>query len=232
MRCSGRMLVRFTADTSLTRAGFAASFIAAPAAALTRAPAAVGCARVSNLTAPSGEVVDGSGAEPYLPNANCTWNIVAPRRLIALSFVAFDLELPYDRVSRTLPHCTPQYRPVPHSTAQCRCAQYRPVPHSGSQCRSVQPSTTACCIAQVRVYDGAESGGIVLFEPTQTPPLNTSLIARYSFLATATMCARCVCVCARALACVCVRVRACVCCVCVRVRASAPVSHSGTFEAL
>jgi hypothetical protein len=130
------MLVRFTADTSLTRAGFAASFIAAPAAALTRAPAAVGCARVSNLTAPSGEVVDGSGAEPYLPNANCTWNIVAPRRLIALSFVAFDLELPYDRVSRTLPHCTPQYRPVPHSTAQYPTVPPSAAVRSTAQCRT------------------------------------------------------------------------------------------------
>jgi hypothetical protein len=135
------MLVRFTADTSLTRAGFAASFIAAPAAALTRAPAAVGCARVSNLTAPSGEVVDGSGAEPYLPNANCTWNIVAPRRLIALSFVAFDLELPYDRVSRTLPHCTPQYRPVPHSTAQYRPVPLCAVPPSAAQRLAVPLST-------------------------------------------------------------------------------------------
>ena len=137
MRCSGRMLVRFTADTSLTRAGFAASFIAAPAAALTRAPAAVGCASVSNLTAPSGEVVDGSGAEPYLPNANCTWNIVAPRRLIALSFVAFDLELPYDRVSRTLPHCTAHYRPVPLCAVPPSAAQRLAVPLSTAQYYSV-----------------------------------------------------------------------------------------------
>ena len=57
------------------------------------------CNGITNLTAPSGKITDGSGSANYNNNSNCMW-VIAPAGAtqISLKFTSFDTEADYDTV--------------------------------------------------------------------------------------------------------------------------------------
>jgi hypothetical protein len=86
------MFVRFTSNTSGTAAGFTANY--------TSVNAAPGnCSGQQTLTAPTGTVTDGSGANPYPNNANCSW-LIQPTGAtqVQFTFAFLDTESGYDYV--------------------------------------------------------------------------------------------------------------------------------------
>lgn len=57
------------------------------------------CSGVTNLTASSGTITDGSGTADYQNNSNCKWVIAPPGATqISLNFTSFDTEASYDSV--------------------------------------------------------------------------------------------------------------------------------------
>lgn len=86
----GSMFVRFYTDLLVTRPGWTATYIS---------NTTTYCAGTTSLTAPSGTFSDGSGANQYGNNSECSWYIHPPgAQSITLSFTAFDTEADYDGV--------------------------------------------------------------------------------------------------------------------------------------
>jgi len=87
----GSMLVRFISDLEVTKQGFSAYY--------TSTQNAYCSGTTTTLTAPSGTFNDGSGANNYANNTNCSW-LIQPTNAssITLSFSAFNTELNYDGV--------------------------------------------------------------------------------------------------------------------------------------
>ena len=87
----GSMFIRFYSDVSNNYAGWSAYYTS------TQTPYCNGTA--TTLTASSGSFSDGSGANKYANNSNCSWLIQpANATSITLSFSSFDTELNYDGV--------------------------------------------------------------------------------------------------------------------------------------
>ncbi|HNW89430.1 MAG TPA: C10 family peptidase [Bacteroidales bacterium] len=77
------MLVRFQTNSSTTNTGWRATY---------RSSFPVYCSGISTLTASSGTVADGSGADNYTYNHLCRWSIAPPNAAsITLNFTAFNL---------------------------------------------------------------------------------------------------------------------------------------------
>jgi Zn-dependent metalloprotease len=88
---SGSLLVRFKTDFSLTRSGWAAYYTSTQNSA---------CSGFTTLTAASGTLSDGSGANDYANNVHCSWLIQpANAQSITLAFSAFVTESYYDGVT-------------------------------------------------------------------------------------------------------------------------------------
>jgi hypothetical protein len=86
----GSMLVRFYSDMAVTHQGWSATYTS------TTAPY---CNGQTTLTAPSGNFSDGSGANQYANNSNCSWLIQPPGAAsITLSFVSLSTEVNNDGV--------------------------------------------------------------------------------------------------------------------------------------
>lgn len=87
----GSMLVRFISDIEVNKQGFSAYYTS------TQNPYCSGT--TTTLTTPSGTFNDGSGANNYANNTNCSWLIQpANASSISLSFSAFNTEQNYDGV--------------------------------------------------------------------------------------------------------------------------------------
>lgn len=82
------MFIRFVSDDSFTAPGFSANYT-------TNIP----CSGTTNLTAASGSITDGSGANNYGCSANCKW-LIQPSGAtsITLNFTSFSTENGYDFV--------------------------------------------------------------------------------------------------------------------------------------
>ncbi|OJV24262.1 MAG: hypothetical protein BGO32_04440 [Bacteroidetes bacterium 37-13] len=86
----GSMFVRFVTDVAVTAQGFSATYTS------TTNPY---CNGLTTLTAPSGNLSDGSGFNQYANNAQCSWLIQPPNATaITLSFVDFNTEQNKDGV--------------------------------------------------------------------------------------------------------------------------------------
>ena len=86
----GSMLVRFYSDLLEVRQGWSATYNS------TSSPY---CNGQTTLTAPSGNFADGSGANQYSNNSQCSWLIQPPNATsVTLSFVAFSTEQNNDGV--------------------------------------------------------------------------------------------------------------------------------------
>lgn len=85
----GSMLVRFISDLEVTKQGFSAYY--------TSTQNAYCSGTNTTLTTPSGTFNDGSGANNYANNTNCSW-LIQPTNAssITLSFSEFNTELNYD----------------------------------------------------------------------------------------------------------------------------------------
>ena len=86
---SNQMLVVFTSNSSNTFPGWDANYVAN-----------IYCGGITNLTSPSGSFSDGSGANDYVINSNCSW-LISPTgtfNTIALSFSSFNTEAGVDFV--------------------------------------------------------------------------------------------------------------------------------------
>ena len=88
----GTMLVHFTSDGSVNKAGWDASYTSASGTAAS-------CIGTANLTAPSGFFDDGSGSGDYGDNSDCKW-LIQPSGAtsVTLSFSAFATENNFDFV--------------------------------------------------------------------------------------------------------------------------------------
>ena len=83
-------MVRFYSNTEVTKQGWAAYYTS-------QTP--IYCNATTNLTAPTGSLSDGSGANDYSNNSRCSWLIKpANAKSITLTFSDFDTELNYDGV--------------------------------------------------------------------------------------------------------------------------------------
>ena len=87
----GSVFIKFYSDVSVTKQGWSINYIS------TQNPYCNGT--TTTLSAPSGSFSDGSGANKYANNSNCSW-LIQPTSAtsITLSFSAFDTELNYDGV--------------------------------------------------------------------------------------------------------------------------------------
>lgn len=86
----GSMFVRFYTDLMETRPGWTATYTSNTTAY---------CTGTTSLTAPVGTFSDGSGANQYGNNSECSWYIHPPgAQSITLAFNAFDTEADYDGV--------------------------------------------------------------------------------------------------------------------------------------
>ncbi len=86
----GSMFVRFYSDLGITKPGWSATYVT---------NTSTYCGGTTSLTAPSGTFSDGSGANQYGNNSECSWHIHPPdAQSITLSFSAFDTEADYDGV--------------------------------------------------------------------------------------------------------------------------------------
>lgn len=86
----GSLLVRFTSDFTSNDRGFEANYVSSNSF----------CLPNRTLTNASGTFTDGSGANNYENNSNCSWLIQPPRATnITLTFSVFDLELTNDVVN-------------------------------------------------------------------------------------------------------------------------------------
>lgn len=87
---SGSMLVRFFSDVSVTKTGWSAYYTSTSPSF---------CNASTTLTTSSGTFSDGSGADKYANNSNCSW-LIQPTgaNSITLSFSAFNTEAGYDGV--------------------------------------------------------------------------------------------------------------------------------------
>lgn len=87
----GSMLVRFISDIEVNKQGFSAYY--------TSTQNSYCSGTTTTLTTPSGTFNDGSGANNYANNTNCSWLIQpANASSISLSFSAFNTEQDYDGV--------------------------------------------------------------------------------------------------------------------------------------
>ncbi|HOY32603.1 MAG TPA: C10 family peptidase [Bacteroidales bacterium] len=80
---SGKMLLRFVTNASVTKSGWSAKYTSTVAF----------CSGTTTLTANSGTITDGSGSQYYDNNANCKW-IIKPTGAssVKLTFTAFNTE--------------------------------------------------------------------------------------------------------------------------------------------
>ena len=87
----GSLLLRFVSDANTTASGWTANYVA------TVVP--VYCSGVTNLTAMSGNLSDGSGNLDYGNNSNCSWLISPPgASSITLNFSSFSTDTLTDKV--------------------------------------------------------------------------------------------------------------------------------------
>lgn len=86
---SGKMLIRFVTNASITKAGWSASWTSQTTF----------CSGTTTLTSNTGTITDGSGNGDYSNNANCKW-LIKPTGggSIKLTFSAFNTESNYDFV--------------------------------------------------------------------------------------------------------------------------------------
>ncbi len=86
---SGKMLVRFVSNASVTKAGWSASYTSQKAF----------CSGTTTLTANTGTITDGSGSQYYDHNSNCKW-LIKPSGAgsVKLTFTAFNTESGVDFV--------------------------------------------------------------------------------------------------------------------------------------
>jgi len=86
----GSMYVKFYSDISVTRAGWTANYTSTTTTY---------CSGTTNLTAASGTITDGSAANNYGNNSDCSWYIhPTGATSITLTFTAFNTELNHDGV--------------------------------------------------------------------------------------------------------------------------------------
>lgn len=86
----GSIFIKFYSDVSVTKQGWSINYISTQNQY---------CNGTTTLTTPSASFSDGSGANKYANNSNCSWLIQPPSASsITLSFSTFDTELNFDGV--------------------------------------------------------------------------------------------------------------------------------------
>ena len=86
----GSMYIKFYSDISVTKAGWSANYTSTTTTY---------CSGTTNLTASSGTITDGSGANNYGNNSDCSWYIhPTSATSITLTFTAINTELNHDGI--------------------------------------------------------------------------------------------------------------------------------------
>jgi Zn-dependent metalloprotease len=92
---TGQMLVVFTSDMAIDTSGWDASYTSSSGGG----GGSSYCSGQTDLITPSGSFSDGSGANNYLDNSDCSWYIHPSKALsVTLSFSSFDTEDGFDSV--------------------------------------------------------------------------------------------------------------------------------------